>query len=384
MKTLDQIWDSIEQLEVQLAAQLDSNRTEILAGQALVLAGQAADLAALLAGQAAVQGSLSSNQTEVLAGQAASQSAIQGAMDTNQATTEAAVLAGQATSQTAIEAAIAAQPSDPRTPITSLPTTISQPGSYYLVGNLDSTGHGITIQASGVTLDLGGFSLTGDGDPGDYGIHVAGATNAPIENLVITGGRISGFFHGLYCQFMNNSRIEQMVVSGNANIGVYLNGGISGQCNGNTIANCTISGNTNYGVHLTGESGQCDGNTIANCTISGNTKYGVYLYGGGGGQCDGNTIRGNTISKNGIKGIRLYVVDGTRVEANHVWGTTGLSSYGIQTGSGTGNFILKNTCVGQVNNFTLDIDDTYGPVVSASGELDTTGAEAHPWANFSR
>jgi hypothetical protein len=43
-----------------------------------------------------------------------------------------------------------------------------------------------------------------------------------------------------------------------------------------------------------------------------------------------------------------------------------------------------NACVGQFSNFSLDIDDTYGPVVSASGELDTTGAEAHPWANFSR
>jgi hypothetical protein len=67
-----------------------------------------------------------------------------------------------------------------------------------------------------------------------------------------------------------------------------------------------------------------------------------------------------------------------------VWGTTGPFEAGIQTIYGTGNFILKNTCVGQLNNFLLGTVDTYGPVVSASGELDTTGAEAHPWANFSR
>ena len=67
---------------------------------------------------------------------------------------------------------------DPRTPISSLPCTISQPGSYYVVSNLHSTTHGIVIDVSGVTVDLMGFSLTGDGTGApdyDKGIHVAGA-----------------------------------------------------------------------------------------------------------------------------------------------------------------------------------------------------------------
>ena len=72
---------------------------------------------------------------------------------------------------------------DPRTPISSLPCMISQPGSDYVVSNLHSTGHGIVIQVSGVSVDLMGFSLTKDGDYDDYGIYVAGATNAAIEDL---------------------------------------------------------------------------------------------------------------------------------------------------------------------------------------------------------
>ncbi len=155
---------------------------------------------------------------------------------------------------------------EPRTPISSLPYTITESGSYYVTGNLSSTTHGIVIETSGVTVDLMGFSLTGDGSSGDYGIYVDGSTNAVIENLVIKGGRISGFYYGLSCMYMNNSRIEQMVVSDN-------------------------------------------------------TDDGVYLYGRNG-QCDGNTIRENTISKNTTKGIRLYHADGNRVEANNVWGTT--------------------------------------------------------------
>ena len=84
------------------------------------------------------------------------------------------------------------------------------------------------------------------------------------------------------------------------------------------------------------------------------------------------------------RGISLYYAYGNRVEANNVWGTTGVTSYGIRTTNTTDNFILKNTCVGQTNNFSLDPDDTYGPEVTNSGALPTSGAAAHPWANFSR
>jgi parallel beta-helix repeat protein len=344
---------------------------------------------------------------------------------------------------------------EPRTPISSLPYTITESGSYYVTGNLSSTGHGIIIESSGVTVDLMGFSLTGDGGNGDYGIHVDGSSLAPIEDLLIKDGRISGFYDGLYCKYMNNSRINELVVSGNSSkgvssgqcngntiadctisgnesSGVYLSGsngntitdctisengdegvylsGFSGQCNGNTIADCTISGNGHTGVYLRGDSGQCNGNTITDCTISGNggrgvnlsgfsggqcngniisdcaisgnDAYGVYLDGQSG-QCDGNTIQENMISKNTTKGIRLFHADGNRVEANNVWGTTG-GEYGIQTTTGTSNFILKNTCVGNGTNYELDSDDTFGPIVDAAGELGSADGAWHPWANFSR
>jgi hypothetical protein len=85
---------------------------------------------------------------------------------------------------------------------------------------------------------------------------VNGSTNAVIENLVIKGGRISGFHDGLYCKYMNNSRIEGLVVSGNTHDGVHLSGGNSGHCNGNTITDSTLSGNGSYGFYLLGGSGQ--------------------------------------------------------------------------------------------------------------------------------
>jgi len=52
---------------------------------------------------------------------------------------------------------------EPRTPISSLPCTISQPGSYYVVSNLHSTTDGIVIETNGASVSLMGFSITGDG-----------------------------------------------------------------------------------------------------------------------------------------------------------------------------------------------------------------------------
>jgi hypothetical protein len=52
---------------------------------------------------------------------------------------------------------------EPRTPIASLPFTITNAGSYYLTTNLVGTSgtNGITIASGNVTLDLEGFALLG-------------------------------------------------------------------------------------------------------------------------------------------------------------------------------------------------------------------------------
>ncbi len=57
---------------------------------------------------------------------------------------------------------------EPRTPITNIPMTITQPGSYYLTTNLTcavANTNGITVLADRVTLDLNGFTLAGLGTP---------------------------------------------------------------------------------------------------------------------------------------------------------------------------------------------------------------------------
>ena len=328
---------------------------------------------------------------------------------------------------------------EPRIPIAAVPYTITEPGSYYLATNLVSTGHGIVVQASNVTLDLMGFTLTGDRGSGVYGIWLNGATNAALSDIVVRGGMVRGFEDGLRLDYAQNNRVEGLTISSNANHGLVLNGTSGGTCDGNTVRDCAIRGNDASGVYLEADGGACDGNTIADCAISGNGAFGVSLRGPYGGQCDGNTIAGCAISGNGNYGVGLYgVVGGTcngntvrdcairgnggcgvafagyggdcggntvarcvlhkntgigiyaedtrgnRIENNHVFGTTGYPSYGIRTVTSSANLILQNTCVGQTNNYAISANDTCGPVVTDSGALATSGAAAHPWANFSR
>ena len=78
-----------------------------------------------------------------------------------------------------------------RTPISSLPFTISEPGSYYFTGNLQftaETGHAITIAVNDVTLNLMGFTLSSTPAVSGDGIYL----NAGVRNVAIKNGQITG------------------------------------------------------------------------------------------------------------------------------------------------------------------------------------------------
>ena len=80
---------------------------------------------------------------------------------------------------------------EPRTPISNLPVTVSQSGSYYLTGNLQFTapsGHAITIAADEVTLDLMGFKLSSSNIVTGDAIHI----NGGHRNITVKNGAIAG------------------------------------------------------------------------------------------------------------------------------------------------------------------------------------------------
>src|SRR5436190_16486373 len=95
---------------------------------------------------------------------------------------------------------------EPRTPISAFGTTLTTPGSFYLTTNLvsgSSTGDGILVRASNVTIDLNGFSIisttTAGGTDSPAGIRIDGSLST-ISNVRVCNGRITGFDRAVRAQ----------------------------------------------------------------------------------------------------------------------------------------------------------------------------------------
>ena len=177
--------------------------------------------------------------------------------------------------------------------------------------------------------------------------------------------------------------IARCAISGNAYDGVALEGASFGRCAGNRVVDCAISDNGGAGLSLKGtDSGICRDNRIEGCAVSGNGRRGIELKGESGGACEGNVVAGCVVRRNVGSGIHLELAQGNRIEGNHV--STPGGSFGISCLSTTNNLLLRNSSMDHGQNYAPGAEDIYGPGVTAVGELATSGAEAHPWANFSR
>jgi parallel beta-helix repeat protein len=227
---------------------------------------------------------------------------------------------------------------EPRVPISSAPYTISNSGSYYLTTNLTTTGHGIKITASSVSVDLMGFSLVGDRSSSfDYGIFIDGASNSPIFGISIRNGSVRNFGKGIEAEYVSTSRFKQLVISSNM-YGVYFLAN-SGSCNGNTLSDCLISNNRSFeGVMFDADQGECSDNRIENCIISDNGgNNGQVNFYGYLGKCNGNMISRCIIRGSGSCGLIFYgQSDGSECNGNLI------SNCSISSNANHGIYLLGN------------------------------------------
>lgn len=153
---------------------------------------------------------------------------------------------------------------EPRTDLATVPGNansmhrITQPGSYYLSNNLDvTTTDGIEINASGVTLDLNGFTIfrtsTASANGAAIEINASGLANIWIKNGHITGGVTfdpeltgdrftgTGFFHAIIERGDPdpiNVRVSQVHVSGTDFAAIDLNN--SANTISSTVEHCSV------------------------------------------------------------------------------------------------------------------------------------------------
>ncbi|MFT3683597.1 MAG: right-handed parallel beta-helix repeat-containing protein [Phycisphaerales bacterium] len=139
---------------------------------------------------------------------------------------------------------------------------INQPGSYYLTGNV-TTGSGqtaIKVNASYVTIDLNGFTISGGGGTSS-GIMIV---STAVQDVVRNGTIVFFSQHGLNATGVKGMQVKDLRVSLVGSNGIQV-----GQ--GSTISDCTI-GQSNTGIVL---SLSC---TLRNSTVQNASFAGVNAY----------------------------------------------------------------------------------------------------------
>jgi len=298
---------------------------------------------------------------------------------------------------------------EPRVLISSLPYTITQPGSYALDRNLHADANGLRIEASDVVVDFMGHTLSGATNSTlTVGVDVP---VAGFRNISIGNGRIVGFGTGLRFRQTNGGRLSHLDLSHALESGLHLIGGeglrmeylnvsacggngvffdeglvaggghvlrhgviqangshgiriFSGvtQGGGHTIEDCRIAGNANGGMDIlaTGASGRIQDLRIARCVLQDNQGHGIRMQGAGGGITRGNVIESSSLRGNSGHGLWLYLRAHDHVLSDLA--VSGNGAEGIRLEGGTdGNRILRPRVEGNTGLGILVLSSVEGP-----------------------
>jgi parallel beta-helix repeat protein len=289
---------------------------------------------------------------------------------------------------------------EPRIPISAATTPgdndgtpsafkITQPGSYYLTGDITDVGaqNGIEVAASNVALDLMGFRING---PGSNGILFTGSrTNVAIRNGTISNWNSDGI-NATSFGFGTGVVLERIAFWTNGNDGAQIGNravlrdctaegnGFSGLTAGDNslITNCLSSSNGTDGIVCGGDG------FITICSATRNTGDGIQF----GNRC---RIINNFASANGLGagiGAGLHSTGSdSQIDSN----TVITNDVGIDLDS-SGNIIMRNTAATNGINYDMIANNKVGVIVSVPNSAAIAGSTGgaglgttDPWANFS-
>ena len=278
-------------------------------------------------------------------------------------------------------------------PISSVPATITAPGTYCLTGNLfvgasPATGSAIAINTNNVTLDLNGYTLARQAADTSAGRGILAYNQ---KNITVRNGRINGFAaavvlmdtstdksssggHLVEGLRIDNSIVSGIEVSGAANVirdnrivdtggaqsddGVF---GISVVAPATRVLNNAIFGMssaTSIAWHAAIYAYNAQGSVIENNRISGlkapaptrgisSLSHGIYV-----GDSHGSSIRNNSIANAAVstasQGIYLTRSTNLSVRDNSVSNMAN----GISFNSGSTGIYMLNTVIGAAVSYS--------------------------------
>ncbi len=310
---------------------------------------------------------------------------------------------------------------EPRTPVQSLPGSasaqylISQPGSYFLTGNVTGVASkdAIDITTDDMTLDLNGFTILGasgsnyaisDGGPAHVrwtihngvidsswvrGISAPNVSDSVFRDLIINGATNAALMAGSAIRASNitaqANAFNGLIFGADADISdCFADTSVSAQNAGvavgdqSTVVRCSTTGPFNTGISLGPAS------RLTDCDVRFAQAYGVFAFAGvsvrsctvGGtgqiaiGALDNASIVDNVVDT-AVYGIYL-IASSIRVEGNQIQHTTdGV----ITAGGSTSNLIIGNRLRDIANPIVTGCCSQVGAVVGAnSGNADANVA----------
>ena len=212
------------------------------------------------------------------------------------------------------------------TPITSCGQTVTT--SAVLTQSLNCTGSGVIVGASGITIDLKGFTIRANFATG-YGIDDTGG----FDNVTVKNGVLRNFEEGILAwNGADKFSVLNVVASGNVFYGFDIRGDFI------KIQSSTASGNGDTGVNAVGGSA-----SIKSMAASGN-YLGIRIIGNSGSikssTASGNHGYGITVSGNAAS-LKSNYTDG-----NGFAGGSDLGGLGINVTNYTTPPVGKNTARG--------------------------------------
>jgi hypothetical protein len=210
-------------------------------------------------------------------------------------------------------------------------------------------GDGLVVTKNGVTVDLGGHTLRGDGDPvntaDQVGIRLSNVTTVSVQN-----GTVRDFNAGIAIEGGSRNTVTDMTVTNNTGTGTSLHGDgvVLDATTNNRIRHAAITHNGPFdGVLMTHAatnnrvlaSSVNDNNILSVIPGTADTQvdWGFNIDSGS----SGNVIDGNQVLRNGALGIAPVGPDvtGTRITNNVVRAN---GAFGIVAGGLGGQFISGN------------------------------------------
>ena len=169
-----------------------------------------------------------------------------------------------------------------------------------LTGDMSCAGTALRIGAGGITVNLNGFTLTGDG----VSIGSAGIRNAGYNDVTIENGTVVDFFFGIEVRDGDGNRVVANRSEGDLSGIALIN------ADDNMVAGNRVTGSVDHGLFVRSGS---DNNAIRGNEFDSNGRRGILVsLDGGLGAPENNTFEGNHATGNVLFDVRDQTIgDGT-------------------------------------------------------------------------